>query len=171
MTIAAESRTKSIKLSVNKFLSDATVAGGALVGITFNFQNSWFSPDTPTELDQWVDVSPIQEMAGAKGAYLLQLDIYGRTKDDRFRDEIDIIKDKICNRLNVNRIKIWDFTNAGVPCNTGRWLIPINSNGQVGIREDCTYFDMVEGIVRCGLRFRFMRLTDLSKGRYCPSKG
>lgn len=171
MTILAPNRTKSIKLSVNKFVSDATQAGGQLDGISVNYQSNWYSPDAPTEYDTWIDVNPIQEMAGAKGAYLMQFDIYCRTKDDRFENQIDVIKDKLCNLLHVNRIRIYDFTNASVPCDTGRWLIPINSNGQVGMREDCTYLDTVSGIARCALRFRFMRLADISKARYCPSKG
>ena len=58
MAIPAQKRTENIKLSVNKYINEHA----DLAAITFNFQNSNFSPDSP-ELDQWVHVQPVTEMA------------------------------------------------------------------------------------------------------------
>ena len=169
MTIPAQRRSESIKLSVNYYLEHRP----ALVAVVFNFQDFSWSPDANSATKQWVNVSPITEMAGAKGAYIAQMDVYGRTREDQYRQRIDRIKDKICNALNVNRIKIYDFTDPAHPCDTGKWLIPQNSDGKVGEREECRWMDeeAESGTARCVLRFRFVCLADLSGGRYCPSKG
>lgn len=168
MTLPSERKAENIKLSVNKFIKDKIAVGQSLVGLTFNFQDSAFSADDPLS-EQWVDVKPIQEMAGMKGSYLLQFDIYTRERSDPFRQEADKIADKICGVFNVTSFKLYSFTDPVTLCDTGRYLIPINSDGQVGVREDSIWMDSVDGIARKVLRFRFKRLADLSGVQYRAS--
>lgn len=166
MAIPAERKSLNIRRSFSKFFRAAFEIPNSMQK-KVNYGDGSFDV---SELDSWVVISFLAEMAGRKGHALVQVDALTlfagrRTGGDRFGVTCQQLADKIQDALHVDTMPLYDFTStpSAPTLISGKKLVVQNSSGIFREPEEIRPLAMEEGLNRIVLTYRLRTLGDYAK--------
>lgn len=166
MAVPAERKSLNIRRSFSKHFRAAFELPNGMQG-KVNYGDSSFDS---SDLDTWVVISFLAEMAGKKGHALVQVDaltLYAgrRTGGDRYGVTCQQLADKIHEALHVDSMPLYDFTSTpnAPTLVSGKKLVVQNSSGVFREPEEVRPLAMEEGLNRIVLTYRLRTLGDYAK--------
>lgn len=168
MAIPAERKSLNIRRSFGKFFRAAFELPNSMQG-KVNYGDGSFDS---SELNEWVVIGFLADMAGRKGHALVQVDaltLYAgrRTGGDRYGVACQQLADKILNALHVDSMPLYDFTSTpNAPTLIAmKKLVVQNSSGTFREPEEVRALEMEDGLNRIVLTYRLRTLGDYAQAK------
>lgn len=121
-----------------------------------------------SQLNFWVVITALEEMAGKKGFTLIQFAVYsrvgGRQTGDEYSFNLDEVGNWLHDALHVDAIPIYDYSTKASPTLISKAQIIVrNSDGKSREPEGDVHLDSVDDIATRILTYRFITLGDVSR--------
>ena len=107
MTLEGSNSPFNLERSINKYLYET-------VGPTYKVYFSGRAPENP-KTEQWIELNWIDEGHGKGDPAILQIDCRSKISTDKMRRKLKEMRDFVIEKLNVNEITLYDYTDVENP--------------------------------------------------------